>query len=77
MMYGYGYDHGWMFGGLLMILLWLLVIAVIAAAVKYLFAGRHGPYGRRTAFDILDDAYARGEITRDEYFQKRDDLQKK
>jgi putative membrane protein len=66
-----------MFGGLLMILFWLLIIAVIAAAVKYLFGGRRGPYASRTARDLLDEAYARGEISRDEYFQKRDDLQKK
>lgn len=74
--YGYGYDHAWMFGGLIMILFWFLVIAVIAAAIKYLFAGKHGQHGR-SARDILDDTYARGELSRDEYFQKRDDLQKK
>ena len=31
----------------------------------------------KTALEILDEAYARGGITRDEYFRKREDLQKK
>ncbi|MCO6412267.1 MAG: SHOCT domain-containing protein [Thiogranum sp.] len=28
----------------------------------------------RTALELLDEAYARGEITREEYLQKREDL---
>lgn len=35
------------------------------------------PTEGKSAFDILDEAYARGEISREEYLLKRDDLQKK
>ena len=31
----------------------------------------------KTALELLNEAYARGEISRDEYFRKREDLQKK
>ena len=75
MMYGYGYGHGWMLGGFLMVLFWIVVIAVLAAAFKYLFADRHRMSGK-TARDLLDDAYARGDISREAYLQKRDDLRK-
>ncbi|MEE8407317.1 MAG: SHOCT domain-containing protein [Acidimicrobiia bacterium] len=32
--------------------------------------------GRRGAGDILDGRYARGEIERDEYLQRKNDLEK-
>lgn len=75
MMYGYGYGHGWLFGGFLMTLFWILVIVMLAAAVKYLFSDRRKMPGK-TALDLLDEAYARGEIAREEYLQKREDLRK-
>jgi putative membrane protein len=85
-MYG-PYDHGWMFGagsgmvfgGLWMILIWAIPLLALFALVKYLFfkprdSGRDVPPDRRTPLDILKEAYARGEIERDEYLRKRDDL---
>lgn len=86
-MYG-PYDHGWMFGagsgmvfgGLWMILIWVIPLLVLFALVKYLFFKRRDEVGRnflpdrKTPLDILKEAYARGEIDRDEYLRKRDDL---
>lgn len=85
-MYG-PYDHGWMFGagsgmgfgGLWMILLWVILILVLFALVKnLLFKPRDGDHDprpeRRTPLDILKEAYARGDIDRDEFLRKRDDL---
>jgi putative membrane protein len=75
----YGYDHGaWMVGGwLLMLLIWLVPIILIVVLVKYLVGGpRPGGTGK-TALDILEEAYARGEISREEFLQKREDLRKK
>ncbi|MFZ5465747.1 MAG: SHOCT domain-containing protein [Pseudomonadota bacterium] len=90
-MYG-PYDYGWMhgggmgmmmFGGFLMILVWVILLLLIFGLVKYLFikpkepgVPEHRPEGR-TALDILNEAYARGEISRDEYLQKRADLLEK
>lgn len=69
----FGFEHGaWMAGGLGMLLLWLIPIILLLAAIKY-FSG--GPSARAgTAVEILDEAYARGEIKREEYLQKRADL---
>ena len=88
----YGMEHGgWMFGGggagwmifgwLWMILVVLVPILLLAALIKYLLgsknAGAARETPRQTALDILDEAHARGDITREEYLQKRDDLQRK
>jgi len=75
----YGFDHGvWMFGGwLVMLAIWVLPFVVLFAAIKYLLS-RFGSAGAgKSALDILDEAYARREISREDYLQKRDDLQKK
>ncbi len=72
----YGYDHGgWMFGGsLIMLLVWLVPIALLiwlaGAWIK-----RPGPGStEKTALDILNERYARGEIGRDEFEQKKRDI---
>ena len=84
------YDHGWMFGGggmlfgvLWMILIWGIPLLLLFALLKYLIANPRGDAGRKdmpekkTPLDILKEAYARGEISREEYLQKRDDLLEK
>ena len=75
----YGFDHGvWMFGGwLMMLLVWLVPFIALFVGLKVLL-GRSGPSGAgKSALDLLDEAYARREISREEYLQKRDDLQNK
>ena len=73
----YGFDQGgWMMfgGGLTMLLVWLVPIALVVALVVYLFRGpRAGGIGT-TALDILKERYARGEIGKDEFEQKKRDL---
>jgi len=78
--YGYGYHHDWMFGGLgmlLMLLLLVALLAVVVAALKYLFSSSGRAREGRTALDILDQAYARGDIQHEEYLKKRENLLKK
>jgi len=87
-MYG-PYNHGWMMfdGGiglffvLWMILVWGVPLLLVIALLKYLFfskprdkVGTDIPPEQKTPLDILKETYARGEISRDEYLQKRDDL---
>lgn len=74
----YGYDHGaWMFGGWLgMLLIWLVPIVLLLAAIKYLAIGSKPGRHSKTPLEILAEAYARGEISRDDFLQKRDDLKK-
>lgn len=88
-MYG-PYHHGWMFdgggmliGGLWMLLMWGVPLLVILALLKYLF-GRSSSHrdqtekptkpAQKSALDLVKEAYARGDISREEYLQKRDDL---
>lgn len=81
MMWGYdGGWHSWWWGvGMLhMLLYWGVLILAIALLVKWLFGRRSGgPSARspdKTALDILKERYARGEIGKDEFDQKKRDL---
>lgn len=70
----YGYEHmgmGW--GGLWMILAWVVPIALIVLLVRYLVVDKRN--GKGTALEILEVRYARGEIDRDEYLKRRADLE--
>lgn len=89
-MYG-PYNHGWMFdgglgmlfGGFWMILFLVIPLLLLAVLLKYLFAKPRGSGDRQSApelqtpLDVLKTVYARGEISREEYLQKRDDLLEK
>ncbi len=75
----YGFDHGgWMFGGgLVMLLVWLIPFLALFLGLRYLFDRSDPPPAGTSAREVLDAAYARGEIGREEYLQKRDDLKQK
>lgn len=84
--YGMGWGMGWGWHWLGMLLFWvvpLLVVIVLAAvAVRYLFAGGARIGGapgedRNRALEVLEERYARGDINREEYLQKRDDLKRR
>ena len=85
-MYG-PYGHAWMFdggaglflGGLWMLLMWGMPVLVIVALLKYLLGKPRADRSAdaapgKAALDILKESYARGDISREEYLQKRDDL---
>lgn len=64
------------FGPIGMALFWILLIAAIVVLVKAV-SGSGATTDRRqerTALDILKERYARGEIEREEFEQKRRDL---
>ncbi|QDZ30469.1 SHOCT domain-containing protein [Noviherbaspirillum sp. UKPF54] len=69
----------WM-GGIGMLLFWVLIILLVLGALKYLRSGpadRPGVESGKTAMDFLEEAYAKGEITREEFLQKRADIRDK
>lgn len=75
-MWGGMSNHGWWgFGPLPMLLFWLLVIAAIAALVKWIFDRSGDAPRNRSALDILKERHARGEIDKEEYVQKKRDLE--
>jgi len=75
-----GWGGGWYgmtFGPLVMILTLAAAIAVAALLVRWIGGPWHGaqpPYqmhSGRTALDILKERYARGEIDKDEFDERR------
>lgn len=79
---GFGW-WGMGIGFVFMILFWALVILGIVALIRWLTwesqAGREQDRRKqprdKTPLDIVKERYARGEIDRDEYEQKRRDLE--
>jgi putative membrane protein len=72
-----GYGMGW-FGGILMIVFWVLIIVGLVFLIKWLIqsAGREktsGSGGNRS-LEILKERYARGEIDKEEFDSKKRDL---
>lgn len=69
--FGWGMGFGWVF----MLLFWGLIILGIAALVKWLWSSNGGGAEPKTALDMLQERYARGEIDREEYERIKRDLQ--
>ena len=71
---GWGWGGMWL-GPLFMIVPLALLIALIVLLVRWLGGGSDdGGRPVRTARDILDERYARGEIDREEYQRRRNDI---
>ena len=69
-----GYGGGWGFFGVLhMVLWWVLIVLGIVVLVKWLFSWT-GRAGGARAIEGLKERYARGEIGKDEFEQKKRDL---
>lgn len=72
-----GYGWGLMgFGMIGIVLFWVLLIVAIVLLVKMLWGSGSGP-GRtqeKSPLDILKARYARGEIEKEEFEQKKRDL---
>lgn len=73
---GFAWGSGWGGMGLGMILFWGLLVVVIAVLLRVLWGGG-APAERgqgKSALDVLKERYARGEIGREEFEQKKHDL---
>lgn len=79
MMWDGAWGWHWL-GGIGMIVFWLLIILLVLGALKYLRSDtpdRNGYRRGKTAMEYLEEAYAKGEISREEFLQKRADLANK
>lgn len=65
------FSSGWHGFGMI---IWILIIAVVIVLVVKTLSGRGKPSS--TATDILDERYAKGEITEEEYLKMKADLEK-
>ncbi|MCK0137918.1 SHOCT domain-containing protein [Aliiroseovarius sp. F47248L] len=61
----WGGDHG-IFGGLIMLIFWALIIGLIVLAVRG-FSNHQVSDNRQKAIDLLRERFARGEIDDDEF----------
>lgn len=76
---GYGYDGwGWghmIYGPLMMIVFWGGLIVVVLLAVRWLGGGlphkHNGPMKQNNALEILKERFARGEIDKEEFEQRK------
>jgi putative membrane protein len=72
-----GYGGGW-FGGIFMVVFWIAVIVGVIFLIRWLVqstgAGSHGARSEESALEILKRRYARGEIDKKEFEQKKKDL---
>jgi putative membrane protein len=77
-MMGDGFGGGWMwlFGLLLLLGLSLLVVVAVRALGGGIYRARSArPNERSRARELLDERYARGELSTDEYWERRRHLE--
>jgi len=74
---GYGMGGFGFFSMILTVLFWVLIVALIIRLVKGSGHGRmwHSMGMGKTALDILKERYAKGEIDKKEFDEKKKDLE--
>jgi putative membrane protein len=76
-MMGWGFGMGW-FGLMMMVFFWILIIVAIIFLIRWFAVssrvGSHGQKPEETALEILKKRYARGEIKKEEFEEKKRDL---
>lgn len=78
--WGSGWNGAWSWWGVLMMLaMWAIPLGLIFLgiwAIAPRFGGRDGGRGHQSALEIAEARYARGEISRDEFQQIKEDLRR-
>jgi len=71
-----GYSFGVMGYGMLILglIFWILVFAGLVLLIKYLWEGGRRKGVEESALEVLKKRYARGEISKEEFEEKKKDL---
>jgi putative membrane protein len=75
MMGGYGYGYGPVH-----MIIWAVVLIAIIVGVVWMVRSMTGPHAHHmqpkhsAGLDVLEERYARGEVAREEYLQKKKDI---
>jgi len=68
--YGWG-PGGWLIASLLWVAFWVAVVLVIVALVRNRHHDHHHGDPSTPALRVLEERYARGEISREEFLERR------
>ena len=69
--YGYGMSSGmWIVGAIF----WILILVGLVLLIKYLWEGAGAKGAQESALEILKKRYAKGEINKEEFEEKKKDL---
>ncbi len=71
MMDGYGMGYGI---GIIGLIFWILVIIGLVLLIKYLWESGGAKREQESALEILKKRYARGDISKEEFEEKKKDL---
>lgn len=72
--YGMGPGVMWGMGWIFMVIFWGLILVAFIFLVRWLVGLTRTPKADESALEILKKRYARGEIDREEFEQKKKDL---
>jgi putative membrane protein len=70
MMWGYGWG-GWFLGALMMLLFWGGLVALVVFAMRSWGGGQRPGSQGPNARSILEERFARGEISKEEFEERR------
>lgn len=66
------YMNHWWLWMLVWLIFWVLIIGGVVFLIRTIIVTKNG--GQRRSVDILNERYAKGEITKEEYIEKKRDI---
>ncbi|MDO8725124.1 MAG: SHOCT domain-containing protein [Candidatus Methanoperedens sp.] len=74
MMDGYGFGGMEIIGMIMWFIFWILILAGLVLLIKYLWGSAGVKGAQESALEILKKRYAKGEINKEEFEEKKKDL---
>lgn len=72
MTWGWGWGWGHMiFGGVMMLLFWGAIVLLVVLIVRWFLGAGSQPSASKTPLDILKERFARGEIDKQEFEERK------